>query len=969
MERNNNSGGSGASGLTRHLSTLEVWALSIGCAVGWGAFVMPGTTFLPIAGPAGTALGMAIGALVMLVIGVNYHFLMNKYPDAGGTLTYSIRAFGFDHGLLSAWFLMLVYIAIMWANATAVVLIVRSLSGSLLQWGLHYQVAGYHVYLGEVLLTLAVILGFGFVCLKSKRLAIVVQTVMAIILVCGIVVCAAAVLSKGGFRLSPAFAPVKTSRFGQIMGIVVLAPWAFVGFESISNSTQDFRFSPKRAIWIMAAALVAGALCYILLNCIAAAVQPEGFDSWTDYIAQLGTQDGLAALPTFYAVNAVLGKTGLAILGVAVTCGIVTGLVGNYIAASRLIYAMTKDGFLPAWFGKLDHNGNPVNAFKVLMAISVLVPFAGRAAIGWIVDVNTIGALIAYTYTSAAACKTAKLDGNTPVRITGFAGAALSLLFFLYFMVPNLWTVSALSAESYLILIVWSVIGFLFFRYVFREDTQDRFGKSTAVWITLLFLIFFTSVLWFRQSTINSTERVLSDLNRYNIEEMESHGVTLDETDAADAAHYIEQKMDEVNRDMVRNSLMQMTTIVVALTIMLSIYKSMTQREKRMEAKKIKAEESSRAKSTFLSNMTHDIRTPMNAIIGYTTLAKRLDGLPPEAADYLNKIEASGQHLLALINDVLDMSRIENGKMELEPERTDLKQLIDGVRDLFAMQMETKGIFFTVNAENIQDRMVLCDANRLNRMLLNLISNACKFTPQGGSVSVTLRQKGATEDEGFYELRVRDTGMGMSPEFAETVFEAYSREKTASGIQGTGLGMAITKNIVDLMGGMIEVKSEKGKGSEFLLRLRFPLAGEAPAETEDHSITAEPDFTGIKLLLVDDNEINREIAMLLLEEAGFILDTAENGKEAVDKVAARGGYQAVLMDIQMPAMNGYDAARAIRSLPDPALSSIPIIAMTANAFAEDIRVAESVGMNGHIAKPIDLTKMMAELTRVLSRRE
>ena len=339
-------------------------------------------------------------------------------------------------------------------------------------------------------------------------------------------------------------------------------------------------------------------------------------------------------------------------------------------------------------------------------------------------------------------------------------------------------------------------------------------------------------------------------------------------------------------------------------------------------------------------------------------------------ADYLGKIEASSQHLLALINDVLEMSRIENGKMELDPVPSNIVKALDEVRDMFSTQMETKGLRYTVDTSGVEHPMVLCDTNRLNRVLLNLISNAFKFTPEGGSVTVTLEETGAAEDSVSYRLTVRDTGMGMSPEFAATVFDAYSREKTAAGIQGTGLGMAITKSIVELMGGTIRVETEQGAGSAFLIDVAFPPAElpEEPAAAEDGAEAAEgPDFSGLRLLLAEDNEINREIATLILEEAGFVLDTAENGKEAVDKVAASrpGDYQAVLMDVQMPVMDGYEATKAIRALDDAALAGIPIIAMTANAFAEDIQAARDAGMDGHIAKPIDVGKMMQTLAEIL----
>jgi len=400
------------------------------------------------------------------------------------------------------------------------------------------------------------------------------------------------------------------------------------------------------------------------------------------------------------------------------------------------------------------------------------------------------------------------------------------------------------------------------------------------------------------------------------------------------------------------------------------VYRTILRREKVTEHKKLLAELSSKAKSTFLSNMSHDIRTPMNAIVGYTTLAKK-EKDPAKVAEYMDKIEASSHHLLALINDVLDMGRVESGKMELETAPANLVKTMREVRDLFATQMKTKKLNFTVTTD-VTNKTVICDKNRLNRILLNLLSNAFKFTPEGGSVSVKLIQIGTGEDMGYYQLRVKDTGIGMSPEFAATVFEAFTRERTAevAGIQGTGLGMAITKSIVDLMGGKIDVITEKKKGTEFVIHVAFPLAEDLPEEEETReSGAAETDtgFAGMRILLVEDNAINREIAMMILNELGFRVETAENGKIAVEKVEASepGYFDGVLMDIQMPVMNGYDATKAIRSLADKKLAAIPIVAMTANAFAEDVQAAKDAGMNGHIAKPINIPQMVETLKKVL----
>lgn len=393
----------------------------------------------------------------------------------------------------------------------------------------------------------------------------------------------------------------------------------------------------------------------------------------------------------------------------------------------------------------------------------------------------------------------------------------------------------------------------------------------------------------------------------------------------------------------------------------------------RLKAALEEAQKANEAKTIFLSNMSHDIRTPMNAIIGYTRLAKAENATLPEIRTYLDKIDGSSQHLLALINDVLEMSRIESGKMELEEVSCDLTSIMNELQGMFATQMKEKGLFFTVDCD-IRDPFVYTDKNRLNRILLNLVSNAFKFTPEGGSVLVTLHQEEVVSTGyGDYEFRVKDTGVGMAKEFIPRIFDAFEREHTStiSGIQGTGLGMAIVKNMTDLMGGTIRVESEPEKGTEFILRFPFRLC-DPPAEPKevhpDCPMTKEErEAAGFRMLLAEDVAVNREIAVMILNQEGIQVDTAENGREAVEKVKASppGTYKAVLMDIQMPVMNGYEAARAIRALPDPERAGIPIIAVTANAFREDIQQALDAGMDGHVAKPIDPATLIQTLHTIV----
>ena len=519
-----------------------------------------------------------------------------------------------------------------------------------------------------------------------------------------------------------------------------------------------------------------------------------------------------------------------------------------------------------------------------------------------------------------------------------------------------------------------------------------------------------------------------------------------------------------------------------------------------------KAESANRAKSTFLSNMSHDIRTPMNAIIGFTTLALSNIDDTDRVKDYLGKTLASSNHLLSLINDVLDMSRIESGKIHLEEVEVNLSDVLHDLKTIVSGQIYAKQLELYMDVMDVTDEDVYCDKTRLNQILLNLLSNAIKFTPAGGTVSVRVRQlAGKVHGCGQYEFRIKDNGIGMSPEFAQKIFEPFERERTStvSRIQGTGLGMAITKNIVDMMGGTIEVQTAQGKGTEFTvcvpmcaqteqrpvekiteleglkalvvdddfntcdsvtkmlvkvgMRAEWTLSGkeavlrarqsiemsdvyhayiidwrlpdmngievtrqirslhddtpiiiltaydwsDIEVEAKAAGVTAfcakpmfmsdlretlmsalgqkpadavqrllpekNADFKGKHILLVEDNELNREIAQEILREYGFLVDSAENGAVAVEKVstAAPGSYDLVLMDVQMPIMDGYTATRKIRALDDPARAKLPILAMTANAFDEDRRNALESGMNGFLSKPIVIDDLVQELRKIL----
>ena len=383
------------------------------------------------------------------------------------------------------------------------------------------------------------------------------------------------------------------------------------------------------------------------------------------------------------------------------------------------------------------------------------------------------------------------------------------------------------------------------------------------------------------------------------------------------------------------------------------------------------AKQASVAKKVFLQNMSHDIRTPMNAVLGFTNLAIQAGGDTEKTQDYLSKIKISGNHLLGIVNEVLEISRIESGQTKLDESVWSIADIVRETDIIIRDQALAKKQEFSIDIWQVQDMYIYCDKLRVKEILVNLLGNAVKYTQTGGSISLRIIQKPCEKENfGNYEIHVKDNGCGMSEEFRQKIFEPFERQanSTISGIQGTGLGMTIIKGFVDAMGGTIDIKSEENKGTEIIVRLCQRIA-EAPEKSEEQkTISCSPEFfAGKRVLLVEDNSMNREIATAILEEAGFKVDTAENGAIAVEKVTyyPEGFYDVILMDIQMPVMDGYTATRKIRSLENKAIAKIPIIAVSANAFDEDRQTSLEAGMNGHLAKPIVVDELLEVLGGIL----
>ena len=933
-----NYGANGIKALDRYLLPIDVWAIAFGCMVGWGVFAMPGTTFLPKAGPAGTVIAMTIGMIIMLVIGNNFSYLMGRTSMTGGVYTYTKEAFGRDHAFLSSWFLCLSYLSIVFLNGTALFFVVRILFGDLVHKWTYYTVAGNTVYLTEAGISVLVLTGIGLLFVAAKAFLQRLMMVLAISLMAGVVV-------TGAFCVPHAISAGALTSFGiepinsgyAIFSIVILAPWAFVGFEVTSFDTAHFKFPMKKSKKIVVISIVMAAIAYAAMALISVASVPDGFSGWQEYIGSLDEQRGLASVPTFFAARSIMGPAGLVIMVITAIAAILTGIIGGYRAATRVLSTMAEDRILSEKFSK--------TTFSILfiMGVAVILSLLGRNTLNWFVDLTSFGAIVGFGYTSAAAYKIARTEGKSRTIVTGAIGTVISAAFIIVQLVPRLSAMEAMGSEAFLLLSLWCLVGFVFYWRTVTKSTLTEFSGMSTSGVVMFALLLYSVIMWL-------AKRMMAF-----------------------------ESVDQIKHSLLWDGVILLVIIFAGLAVMLYVQKVVREKHEAAEREKIHAVESSLAKSQFLFNMSHDIRTPMNAIIGYTNLALKEEA-NPVVKDYLEKIEGSSQHLLELINDILEMSRIESGKLELELTPTDLTVVMSDIQDLFREQMKEKRIDFQVHTNQIQNRFVWCDRKNLNRVLLNLLSNAYKFTPEDGRISVSVWETGRSEYEyGSYEIRVQDTGIGMSREFAEKMFHAFERERTStvSGIEGTGLGLSIVKSIIDLMGGTIEVITAPGSGTQIILRMRFRLAkaqdlldlekkaDHAAKETAEDQ--ADIDFSTKRLLLVEDNQINMEIAKMILQQAGFTVEVAENGQIAVDMVsdAEENYYDAVLMDIQMPVMDGYEATRTIRALSDPAKANVPIVAMTANAFKEDEIAAEQAGMQAHIAKPIDVDVMMSTLTHVL----
>ena len=978
--------------LGAYLSPLAVVALSFGYAVGWGSFVMPGTTFLPDAGPVGTIVGILLGAAAMAVFAFNYHRMLLRAPGPGGAYAFATKAFGPDHGFLIGWFLWLTYVAILWANATALVLLSRFLFGDALQFGFHYRMAGFDVYFGEVALCILAILLCGGACLVRKRLASALNTALAGVFLAAVAVCFLAAFRRtgGGFSaISPAFAP-EGSPAAQIVRILAMVPWAFVGFEAVVNSSAEFKFPLRRTFRLLLAGIAVSASVYLMLALLPVLAVPGGFGTWSEYLAAIPGLRGLDAMPVFAAARTALGRAGVAIIGVAMLCGQLTGIFGTFIAASRLMYAMAQGGMISDRFARLNSDGTPANAVLFIMASSCLIPFFGRTVTGWPVDVSNLGAAISYGYTSLAVFLAASKEGGRRAlleKAAGLVGLAMAAVFCLLMLVPNYISGETLSAESYLVLSAWCVCCFLQYRRVFRADRLNRFGRSTATWVGVLVLIFFSSLMWIRLAIGDASERAFLGLV----------GKTID-------AATVEALMRGVNLDMLLKAFVELVLLVSSLAIMLNLFSIQRSRETSLLQQKLAAEESAnRSKSFFFSTVSHDIRTPLNAIVGFSQMLKLGCRTEKERTSAVDSILVGSKSLLGLVNDILELSRLESGEVEIARVPTDCRALVRGVAEAFRAGSGKTGL-------EIRDEIgamprLLVDPLRLRHVASNLVSNAVKFTEKGFVEIRASFDPAADGETGTLRIEVEDTGCGIREEDRAKILLPY--ERTASRLArngGTGFGLAIANRFVLAMGGTLAFESEVGKGTTF--RVSIPdiavakaadAAGGKPAEIAHAAPQppapqppapqppapqtavapvappaapaggAKPAAETPRVLIVDDAKLNLMVLRALMTNLGaFEIEMAVNGKEALERLQREDApaFDAVLTDMWMPELDGEGLVRAIRAA--PRLAPLPVHVITADVELQETYAAK--GFDGMILKPVTREALRALFSETSDRR-
>ena len=550
-------------------SRLGMWAFSIGTSIGWGSFIVTCNTYLLKSGILSTVFGLLMGMAVILVITWNLQYMIRSAPGAGGIYTFEKRVGGKDLGFLAFWFVLLTYLAILWANITSVPLFVRFFLGDTFRFGFHYKIFGYEVWFGEALLSILTILLVALLCAKSAGAPKHIMTAGALLFVSGFTVCAvmAVVRHDSAFSYEPLYAD-NSGAFSQIVRIAAISPWAFIGFENIAHFSEEYRFKVKKVRSILISSVIVTTVLYIAVALLSVSAYPPEYESWFAYLKDMGNLSGIKAVPAFYAASHYLGKAGVGVLMVSLFAVIITSLLGNMLALSRLLFAAGREGDAPRKLGVLNHKGIPQNAIYAVAAVSLIIPFLGRTAIGWIVDVTTLGATLIYGLIAQAVFQHARKEHRRAEQVTGAVGILLMTCFMVLLLIPGLLPFHAMETESYILFIVWSVLGLVYFRILVRRDENHGSKHRVIVWVLLLLLVLIASMMWVSRETETAAENAVTQIYEYH----ESHPDIGSAQAEAERAAFLNRQAEAISRTNTLYTVVSLALFMIAIAILLNNY-------------------------------------------------------------------------------------------------------------------------------------------------------------------------------------------------------------------------------------------------------------------------------------------------------------------------------------------------------------------------------------------------------------
>lgn len=562
---------------------FSIWAFSIGTSIGWGSFVVTCNTYLSQAGVAGTILGILLGMAVILVINHNLCYIMMKSPDAGGLYTFCGNVRNNDTGFMVAWFLLLTYLAVLWANITSLPLFASRFLGSFFQFGFSYTVFGYKVYLGEALLSIVAIIAVGILLTGSRRIPQIMMVIMAVFFVAGlaaVTVLAFVSHNAEGLSFDPSYIPGK-SEWGQIVRIAVISPWAFIGFENAAHFSEEFTFPLKKIRHVMLCSVIFTTLVYILMTVLSVSAFPPEYANWLEYVRDMDNLRGINAIPAFYAADHYLGSAGIMVLLLALLAVILTSMIGNLTAISRLLYAFGRDHKWAGGLAVLSRKSIPSNAIFAAVAISCFIPFLGRTAIGWIVDVTTLGATIIYGFLSYAVMWDARRNRRNLETITGGLGSLLMVGNAVLLLAPKLISYEAMAAESYLLFAAWSMVGIIFFRFVVIKDRENRYGHSVIVWGMLLLLMLLTTMMWMNRRTQLVTKDSMNTVKQYYAEHTDRGSIPEQEAEEV----FLSEQIDRIENAEFWTTFATFVLFIIAVSIMTNNFAIARKRQGELEEK------------------------------------------------------------------------------------------------------------------------------------------------------------------------------------------------------------------------------------------------------------------------------------------------------------------------------------------------------------------------------------------------